>query len=95
MIYMYKLLVTSETSVWMVAKSSVPSDRAHSSFLVTSMAWLLHLLFEASTSKELTHFEELHPGLLSMELLFFKLQFLGFPPRKKNFFFCLCSLNLS
>lgn len=52
---MYKLLVTSETSVWMVAKSSVPSDRAHLSFLITPMAWL-HLPFEPSTSKELTHF---------------------------------------
>lgn len=56
MIYMCKLLMTSETSVWMVAKSPVPSDRAHLSLLITSMAWLLYHLSQASTSKELTHF---------------------------------------
>lgn len=29
----------------------------------------------------------MHPGLLSMKLLFFKVQFLGFPPMKNKFFF--------
>lgn len=34
----------------------------------------LHLLFEAPASKEFTHFQELHPMLFRMKLLFLKSQ---------------------
>ena len=69
----------------------VPHDRGRLSWLVTSVVWLFTFFFEAPASKELTHFQELHPKLFRMKLLFLKSQLQASHWRKKHF---LCSLSL-